>query len=203
MANGTKDRILTVSAGLFQRQGLAGTGIKQILAEADAPFSSLYHHFPGGKEELAAQTVRESGARYERLVSVVWDSAPDVVTGVRAVFDGAAETLEATGFADACPIATVALEVASTNERLRLATADVFAAWIDGASDRLRSAGMGEDSSRRIALAVIALLEGAFILCRAARQTEPMVAARDAASAVVESALGAPGTGVGGRGLTA
>jgi AcrR family transcriptional regulator len=50
----TKERLLKAGAQLFGRQGLAGTGIKQILAEAGAPFSSLYHHFPGGKEELAA-----------------------------------------------------------------------------------------------------------------------------------------------------
>ncbi len=108
MAQGTKDRLLTVSAMLFQRQGLAGTGIKQILAEADAPFSSLYHHFPGGKDELAAQAIRSSGAGYQLLVEEVWDVAPDVSSAVGAVFDGAAETLEATDFADACPIATVA-----------------------------------------------------------------------------------------------
>ena len=58
------------------------------------------------------------------------------MSGVAAVFDGAGQTLESTDFAVACPIATVALEVASTNERLRLATAEVFDAWIaagDGA----------------------------------------------------------------------
>jgi AcrR family transcriptional regulator len=189
MANGTKDRLLTVSAALFQRQGLAGTGIKQILAEAGAPFSSLYHHFPGGKDELAAEAIRRSGAAYQQLVEEAWDTAPDLATAVAAVFEGAAHTLEVTGFADACPIATVALEVASTNERLRLATAEVFEAWIDGASHRLRSAGIGEASARRTALVVISLLEGAFLLCRAARQTGPMLAARDAALTIVDVAV--------------
>ena len=56
-------------------------------------------------------------------VEAVWDEAPDVMSSVAAVFDGAARTLEDTDFAVACPIATVALEVASTNEQLRLATA--------------------------------------------------------------------------------
>ena len=75
----TRDRLVEVSATLLQRQGLTGTGIKQILAEAGAPYSSLYHHFPGGKDELAATAIRASGARYQALVEAVWDQAPDVI----------------------------------------------------------------------------------------------------------------------------
>ena len=61
--NKTRERILDVSADLFRRQGMAGTGIKQILRDADAPFGSLYHHFPGGKDELAAETIKRAGAQ--------------------------------------------------------------------------------------------------------------------------------------------
>ena len=49
------------SAELFRRQGYTATGIKQILAAANAPFGSLYHFFPGGKEQLGAETIRASG----------------------------------------------------------------------------------------------------------------------------------------------
>ena len=135
----TRDRLVDVSAALLQRQGLTATGIKQILAEAHAPYSSLYHHFPGGKDELAAVAIRESGARYQALVEAVWDEAPDVLSSVAAVFDGAAGALEASDFAVACPIATVALEVASTNEQLRLATAEVFDSWIAAGAGAFRS----------------------------------------------------------------
>ena len=59
--NDTRQRLVQASAALLQRQGLPGTGIKQILADAGAPYSSLYHHFPGGKDELAAAAIRASG----------------------------------------------------------------------------------------------------------------------------------------------
>ena len=86
--------------------------------------------------------MRVAGAGYQALVEAVWDAAPDVVAGVHAVFDGAAAVLEATDYEDACPIATVALEVASTNETLRVATAEVFDAWIVSATGRLAAAGI-------------------------------------------------------------
>jgi AcrR family transcriptional regulator len=185
----TKVRLLNVSADLFRRQGLAATGIKQVLSQAHAPFSSLYHHFPGGKVELAANVIQLSGARYQELVESVWDDAPDVVSGVDAVFDGAAKTLVATDYDVACPIATIALEVAGTNDVLRIATSDVFDSWIASGTERLESAGIPAEAARNLAMTLIALLEGAFILCQAAKSTEPMVAAGSVACAAVKSVL--------------
>src|SRR6266542_509630 len=126
----TKDRIRDASAELFRRQGYTGTGVKQIVATAKAPFGSLYHFFPGGKEELGEEVIRWSGGIYLQLIDAFFVPAPDLVSAVRSFFAGAAETLRETDYADACPIATVALEVASTSEPLREATADVFESWI-------------------------------------------------------------------------
>jgi len=185
----TRERIIESSAELFRRQGYNGTGVKQIVAEASAPFGSLYHFFPGGKEQLGAETIRTSGASYLRLLGEVAGPAPDVATGIEWFFAGAAETLTETGYADACPIATVALEVASTSEPLRQATADVFESWIAAAAAYFAGAGIPGARSRELALAVLALLEGAFVLSRAQRSTEPLVAAGACAVAAVRGAL--------------
>jgi AcrR family transcriptional regulator len=185
----TKERIVETSAELFRRQGYIGTGLKQILAEADAPFGSLYHFFPGGKAHLGEEVIRHSGGLYQLLVESVWDAAPDPIAGVSHVFLGAAETLRATGYADACPIATVALEVASTNEAMRIATADVFSQWIDSATERLAAAGLEQDAARALGINMICALEGAFVLSRALRSTEPLEAAGAAAVQAVRAAL--------------
>jgi AcrR family transcriptional regulator len=186
----TRERLVQVSAALLQRQGLTGTGIKQILAEAGAPYSSLYHYFPGGKDELAAAAIRVSGAQFQALVEAVWDQAPDTISGVAAVFDGAAETLESTDFAVACPIATVALEVASTNEQLRVATAEVFDSWIDAGATRFEAEGIAPTDARALAFTLVALLEGAFILSQSMKSTEPVHAAGVTAVAAAQIALG-------------
>jgi AcrR family transcriptional regulator len=185
----TKARILDTTAELFMRYGYTGTGLKQIVADANAPFGSLYHHFPGGKQELGVEVIHRSGAMYLELVLGVFDAAPDVVTGVHDCFAGAAEVLRATDYADACPIETVALEVASTNEPLREATAEVFESWIEGASAKFRAAGIDDSAARELSISVIALLEGAFVLARASRTTEALDAAGTTAAAAVEAAL--------------
>jgi AcrR family transcriptional regulator len=193
VATDTRDRLVETSSALFQRRGFTGTGIKQILTEAGAPFSSLYHFFPGGKDELCAEAIRVSGLGYQRLVEAVLDAAPDILTAVSDGFEGAAETLRTTDYADACPIATVALEVASTNEQLRVATADVFASWITALTARFAAEGISRARARHLAISVIALLEGGFMLSRAARSTEPMLAAGKTARAATEAALTATG----------
>ena len=193
----TRNRLVETTATLLQRQGLAGTGIKQILAEAGAPYSSLYHHFPGGKQALAEAALRVSGTRYQALVEAVWDQAPDLISGVAAVFDGAAQTLESTDFAVACPIATVALEVVGTDDQLRQVTAEVFDGWIAAGVTRFESEGVMPGDAYALAMTLISLLEGAFILSQSLRSTAPVHAAGATAVAVARSALGSPGATVG------
>ena len=191
MRGGTRERIVETTAELFRRHGYTGTGLKQIVAEANAPFGSIYHHFPNGKAQLGEEVIRSSGRMYFELFEAIFDAAPDVVSATEDFFVGAAETLRQTDYADACPIATVALEVASTNETLRQATADVFESWIDGATRRLVDAGIPERRARELAIGFLAALEGAFVLSRATRSTEPLEVAGEAATAAVREAVGA------------
>ena len=107
------------------------------------------------------------------------------------MFTGAARTLVETDFADACPIATVALEVASTNDTLRRATSDVFDGWINAATDRLErgrhhsARGHGSWRSATIALARRSVRPEP-LACAA---TEPVDVAGVTATAEVRAAL--------------
>lgn len=163
--------------------------MKQIVAQAQAPFGSIYHFFPGGKVQLGQDVIRRSGRMYQDLFETIVGSAPDVLSGVQNLFSGAAEVLRQSDYADACPIATVALEVASTNESLREATANVFEDWITAGTERFAAAGVPESRARELAIQLIATLEGAFILCRATRTTEAMDIASAATLESLRSAL--------------
>ncbi len=189
----TKERIIDSSAELFRRQGYNGTGVKQIVAQANAPFGSLYHFFPGGKEQLGEEVIRSSGALYIQLFATIAAEAPDVLAAVANFFDGAAKTLRETDFADACPIATVALEVASTNEPLRIATAEVFESWMQAAGAYFTLAGISTEKARGLAFSMLSLLEGAFVFSRAMRSTEPLKHAGASAVAAVQAALESSG----------
>jgi AcrR family transcriptional regulator len=185
----TRERLISTSAALFGRQGYVGTGVKQIVETAGAPFGSMYHFFPNGKEELGAETIRWSGAIYGQLIDLFYEPADDPVMATRRFFEGAAETLRETDFVDACPIATVALEVASTSEPLRQATADVFEGWLCDLAGHFRECGLTASQARNLSVSVFCLLEGAFMLARATRDAGHVRTAGRTASEAVRAAL--------------
>lgn len=185
----TKERILDASAQMLRRQGYSATGLKQIAVAANAPFGSLYHWFPGGKEQLGQEVIRWAGRGYLGLIEAAIGATDDLEDAVRQFFAGAAEVLESTDYNDACPIATVAGEVASTNDTLREATAEVFESWLAALTVRAVQAGVDEATGRAVAIQLVALIEGAFILCRASRSTEALRVTGEAAAQAVARAL--------------
>lgn len=186
----TRSRIGEAAANLFRREGYAGTGLKRIAAESAAPFGSIYHFFPGGKEELAEHAIRTAGMAYGQLVSALLNSNTDPLVALQTAFEAAAADLEASDYADACPIATVALEVASSNEVLRIAAADVFTDWVDAATDWFDRFVGETATARRLAQSMIMLLEGAFLLSRTLRNREPMITAGRSIVELTTVALG-------------
>lgn len=179
MTTPTRDRILASTAELLRNQGYAATGIKQIVESAGAPFGSIYHHFPGGKEQISAEAIRTSGAEYAGILPLAFADSPDLVDGIRRFFELAALHLEESGFADACPIATVALEVASTNEHLREATSEVFRSWQTMGTAYFVERGVAQDVAAELTTAIVCALEGSFVICRATRDTTALLTCGD------------------------
>lgn len=186
---GAKERILEASAELFGHQGFAGTGIKAILAASQAPYGSLYHFFPGGKEELGAASIRSAGAGYRELVAAYYNDTTDVATATQEFFDGAADLLQRTDFADACPIATVALEIANSSQVMREAAAEAFESWLTVVSNRLEDTGVTSTRARELAIETFCAMEGAFILARTTRNTDPLRITGGATAKAIEAAL--------------
>jgi AcrR family transcriptional regulator len=183
----TRERILLAAAELYRRQGMPATGLKQIAAASNAAFGSIYHHFPGGKEQISEEVIRAEGVRYALLVGEQLSAATDPINGIPGVFEAAGTLLAATDYAEACSIETIALEVASTNDRLRSATAEVFEDWTAQLAQWFAGAGLADHDCRRLALATLCALEGAFVLCRSLRSTEPMAAAAMAVQAAARA----------------
>jgi AcrR family transcriptional regulator len=187
----TRIRLLEASAQLFRRQGYAGTGLKEITASGSAPWGSLYHFFPGGKEELGAEAITHSGRRYLKLYDLVYERAgQDPVRAIRDFFQLSIDALEASAFADGCPIATVALEVASTSEPLRHACQEVFTSWQRVIAGFLTRSGATPGEAADLATYVLAAFEGAIVLSRTGHDTTPLRVTAGIVARSVEASLG-------------
>lgn len=194
----TRTRLVESALALFSRNGYAATGVKAILADAKTPYGSLYHWFPGGKRELGVAAVQHGGALYRDLFETRYPAHLDVVKATEAAFIEAADMLEATDFANSCPLATIALEVANTDEPMRVAAASAFESWIVVIEQRFLAAGMSAERAREVAVNIFCLIEGAALLARTTKSPAPMhLAGRTAANAVA-AALAAEGIKVDG-----
>lgn len=168
----TRTRLITATNELFRRHGYNGTGLKDVTTTAEATTGSLYHFFPGGKADLAAAVLIETGLVYQQLFEAIAADAATPAHAVRDFFDGAADVLEATDYIDVCPIGTVAREVASTDDALRSAADQAFAGWINSLTHQLEQHGCDESTAHTTAITVIAALEGGFVLTRARRDAD-------------------------------
>ncbi len=175
------------AALLFRRQGYAATGVNQILEAADVKAGSLYHHFPDGKQQLAAAVVESAGADIENRLRQFLDSDLPVADIVSGWID-----LMAAGLAcdrrDGCPIEPIATESVNASPLVREASARAFGGWRLAVADRLRRDGWDGPQADETALAVIALLEGALILSRIAGDSAALEAAKSAARTLVSRA---------------
>jgi TetR/AcrR family transcriptional repressor of lmrAB and yxaGH operons len=143
------------------------------VAESEAPWGSQAHHFPGGKEQLAVDALTLAGGRYERLLRGALDGThpADAVAGWSEV---AAAELERSGWVDGCPVATVTLEMAASSDALAATARDVFASWRRPFVESMVARGLASDEAASLATVVLAGIEGALLLARAAHDGEPL-----------------------------
>ena len=184
--------LLDSAALLFRRQGYAATGVNQILDTADVKAGSLYHHFPNGKQELAAAVVDNVGADVERRLREFFDSGSPVAD----ILDGWIDLMSAglsSDQRDGCPIEPIATESVNASPQVREASARAFGGWCLALADRLRADGWQQHEAEQTALAVIALIEGALILSRISGNRDALNAAKAAAHTLLSSASGAHG----------
>lgn len=177
-----REQIITATCDLLELQGYHGTGLNEIIRQSGSPKGSLYHYFPGGKEELAAAAVQQVGEVVLRRIRENLAAEADVVLAVRGFIRDVAENVERSGYRAGGPITTVALETAATSERLRLVCGEIYAGWQAVFAARLVAAGWEAARATRVAALIIAALEGGILLSRVERSQRPLLAVAEEVS---------------------
>jgi TetR/AcrR family transcriptional regulator, lmrAB and yxaGH operons repressor len=179
--------LIRTMARLLRDQGYTATGRAQLLTESGVSNGSLYHHFPGGMEELAEAALEASGRAVANALREALDGAPSTAAGIGRFLDVAAQPAGGEP-CPGCPIAPAALESPIISPRLRTVAAQCFDQWKGLIAARLRTDGWPERSVAETASAALALIEGALLLARVSGDVSPLAHAKHAA----ESLLAAP-----------
>ena len=164
--------MLRTAAGLFRAQGYHATGLNQVLAEGGLPKGSLYFHFPGGKEQLAVESLQRSGEELCAGIAGMLAATADPAEAVDRVLALLGEHLVATDFREGCPVASVALDAAARSEPIRIACTDVYDSWERLVAQHLCTVGLPDADG--LATVLVAAVEGAVLLARTRRDVTPL-----------------------------
>jgi TetR/AcrR family transcriptional regulator, lmrAB and yxaGH operons repressor len=183
---GTRDRLIAAMADALQRRGLHAVGLNELLEQAQAPKGVLYHHFPGGKNELAAVAIEAVAQRITSGLEQLARNPSAIVPGLRSWLGAAQRGLVQSGFERGCPLATVALESTAQDQAIRTALAQSFAAIRDQLAALLQAAGLPAASTAAFAALIVSAYEGALLQARVAGSPAAMAATTDLLLSMVE-----------------
>jgi AcrR family transcriptional regulator len=178
-----RERLLNGARKLLAEKGYAGMELRDVAEVGDAPRGSIYHHFPGGKRELAVEATAREGAEIQAAIERSLEER------------GLAATLKMFGEMFArrvkdhperlgCPVAAAAL-ARPEDPALAAAATAAFSSWEEPIAAALRKEGIGDEDAAAFAGLVVSTVEGALIRARAAADRAPL----DSAVAGLERAL--------------
>lgn len=169
-----KDNLVRTAMRLFRRQGFASTGLQQIVAESGAPKGSLYHYFPTGKEGLGTEAVELAGQLILEMLEDLAGRHRSPKGFLRAYCAQMAAWMEEADFQSGCPIATTLLEMAPQSPAITEAGDRATRGWIAVVAEVLQRDGMGPKQAKGRAELIVAAMEGALILARVRKSTQPI-----------------------------
>ena len=178
---GPRERVVLAAARLLRTRGYTGTSLRDIVKAADAPWGSLQHYFPGGKDQIVVEAMTAGTSQVDAMIDDAFTRGRGAEAAVRAFFVSAAEAVEKRDFDAGCPVALVALEYAGGEDEIARNSRASIDGWIQRFAGHLREDGFESRTALRLAAAIITQYEGALILSRIGHDAAPL---RNAANAM-------------------
>jgi len=184
----SRERIVESAAELVAERGVHATSLDDVRAVAGASKSQLYHYF-ANRDELVEAAV---AYRCEQVLAVLTEPLHDVSTldQLAQVLDEMVASYEK--HPSACPIGSLAGEVADRNEAARLHTVAAFAAWeglLERALERIRDSGelRADIAPDALAMSILASIEGGLLLSHVRKDPQSLRVALNGALGYMHS----------------
>ncbi len=172
MATDSRASMVRSAASLIRSRGVSATSLADVLADSGAPRGSIYHHFPEGKRQLAEDAIRWTS---ERVLAHLRAGAPTSPSHVLGRFiDMWRRTVVTSGGTAGCVVAGVAIDTVADETGLIGLVRATFRSWAALLAEQLEAVGVPSHRAMPIALATLAGMEGALILCRAEGNVRPL-----------------------------
>jgi TetR/AcrR family transcriptional regulator, lmrAB and yxaGH operons repressor len=168
----TKRRMLTSAAEVMRERGAAGVTIDEVLSRSGAPRGSVYHHFPGGRNQILLEALQFAG---DAMSTAIGDAAcQGPMALLREFVDHWEDVLRDSDFAAGCPVVAAAISTSDEDPRLSEDAAQIFGRWRVALTRSFIADGFGDSEAAALATTMLAAVEGAVILCRSLRSPQPL-----------------------------
>jgi TetR/AcrR family transcriptional repressor of nem operon len=175
----TREKIIRKGAELIHAQGFNATGLQQILQAAGIPKGSFYFYFKS-KEDFGLEIINY----FNSIISTTFtryltDKKIPPLKRLEKLFEFFEATFQKSGYALGCPIGNLSLELADTNERLRVHLVGVVEALIaqiklclqEAKRDKSLPANLNTDDTARF---IFHGFEGAVLHMKVVKSIEPI-----------------------------
>jgi TetR/AcrR family transcriptional repressor of lmrAB and yxaGH operons len=156
-----KDEVLDRLLATFRDRGYDGASLAELAAATGLGKSSLYHHFPGGKAEMAEQVLAHLDRQLAGGVFAPVRSEASPAEKLGALLDGLDAFYE--GGRRACLLERLCASV--DRPRFRRPLGEAFAAWMEAVESVGVEAGLPRDAARARAEEFVVQVEGALVVC--------------------------------------
>lgn len=182
----TRDKMVDSAVVLLRERSSAGVTIDAVLAHSGAPRGSVYHHFPGGRDELISEAVERAGRYVARLIADSPGSPGQIINRFVEFWE---QVLRDTDYLAGCPVVALTVDVSAGGAEQELVR-EVFAIWHGTLCAVLGESGVDAARAERLATLLLAATEGAILLCRAQRSANPLYDIRTELGTLLEGAAG-------------
>jgi AcrR family transcriptional regulator len=168
----TRNRMLVTAAEVLRERGAAGVTIDEVLARSGAPRGSVYYHFPEGRNQLLVEALRFAG---DAITAIIDDAvAQGGIPLVRKFVEFWERTLAGSDFNAGCPVVAAAIGSDDDEPALTIVAGEIFNRWRGALGRAFVSDGFDQADADSLAVTCIASLEGAVVLCRFTRSSDPL-----------------------------
>ncbi|RKR75793.1 TetR/AcrR family transcriptional regulator [Frondihabitans australicus] len=174
-----KQKMVDAAQALIRERGVTATAVSDVLERSGAPRGSVYFHFPGGKNQLVIEAAESHAHAQVEIIDSLAAAATTPAELVSAYLEAGRAGMIESGFGRGCGIAPLVTEGEHGDEQVTDTARRGFTEMADRLSHHLVSYGLGRQSARSLADAVLAAAEGALIMSRALRSDASWTTSRD------------------------
>jgi TetR/AcrR family transcriptional regulator, lmrAB and yxaGH operons repressor len=168
----TRINMLISAAEVMRERGAAGVTIDEVLTRSGAPRGSVYYHFPEGRNQILTEALRYAG---DAITAEIDNAAGRGATVLlRQFVEFWERQLADSDFNAGCPVVAAAIGCANDELRLTAEAGQIFARWRTALTRAFVADGFSESDADSLAVMSISALEGAVVLCRSTRSTDPL-----------------------------